>query len=426
MIIALVIAVLLLSLLLVLSTFLQTLYLESLRLRAREVRALEFFRETLEEKIGRKDDEGVLVFSIIKHTSLVLLGVAYFGIAIDGRSLAAELGEAALLSWLTMVVTTYVVPHGLYRKTSGRWVLPLLPVVKLLVLLAAPLAAVLGFVRSISELGDGDGRKQEQPSPEQNIEALISAGAEEGLIEEEDKELIESVVKFGDKTLHEAMTPRPNIVAIPVDRSLEDLRQLVIHEQYSRIPVYEGSIDNVLGFVHVRDLFELSEEDRARKTIRDLLRPIEAVPETKPVSDMLREMREKGAHMAVVVDEYGSTAGLVTMEDLVEEIVGEIRDEHEPTSDVTPDGDGYIVSGSFGLDRLENLLAFRPEAETESTTVGGLIAEWLGRVPRKGESVERDGLRVEVQAGSDLRVERVRVSRAPEASQESRVNSRSQ
>src|SRR5437667_346928 len=170
----------------------------------------------------------------------------------------------------------------------------------------------------------------EAPTSAENIEALISAGAEEGLIEEEDRKLIQSVVEFGDTTVREVMTPRPNIVAISAHASLEDLRQLVIHEQYSRIPVYETSIDDIVGFVHVRDVFELDEDSRANKTVATLMRPIRLVPETKPVKDLMREMQQDNTHMVIVIDEYGNTAGLATVEGLVEVIVGEIRDEHEP------------------------------------------------------------------------------------------------
>ena len=276
-----------------------------------------------------------------------------------------------------------------------------------------PLTSALGFFQSLVELTQADEDRAEEVHPAEQIEALISAGKEEGLIEEGDRRLIQSVVAFGDKTVREVMTPRPNIVAISADKSLEDLRELVINEQYSRIPVYDSTIDNMIGFVHVRDMFELDDQERKKKKIGELVRPMSHVPETKPVNDLLREMQQDGAHMAIVVDEYGNTAGLATMEDLVEEILGEIRDEHEPSRDVTEEGEGlYIVSGSFDLDRLHDLLSFRPEEETESTTVGGLMTEWLGHVPHVGEAVERDGLRLEALAGNELRVEQVRISKA--------------
>jgi CBS domain containing-hemolysin-like protein len=202
-------------------------------------------------------------------------------------------------------------------------------------------------------------------------------------------------------------------VAIATDATLEQLRQLVITEQYSRIPAYEQNIDQIVGFVHVRDMFELEEEERERRTVREVLRPILFVPETKPVNDLMRQMQQENTHMVIVVDEYGNTAGLATMEDLLEVIIGEIRDEHEPATDVTQDAEGsFIVSGNFDLARIGDLVdSFRREEEIESTTVGGLLTEWLGRVPRAGEFVERNGVRLEALASDELRVEQVRISK---------------
>ncbi len=150
------------------------------------------------------------------------------------------------------------------------------------------------------------------------------------------------------------------------------------------------------------------------RRVKELARPIRLVPETKPVNDLLREMQADGAHMAIVIDEYGNTAGLATMEDMVEEILGEIHDEHEPERDVHKETDGsFVVPGSLDLDRLEELLEFRPPEETESTTIGGLVTEWLGHVPHVGEAMEREGIRIEVLAGDELKVEQVRVSKVP-------------
>jgi putative hemolysin len=147
--------------------------------------------------------------------------------------------------------------------------------------------------------------------------------------------------------------------------------------------------------------------------VRELMRPLKLVPETKPVSGLMRQMQKENSHLVIVVDEYGNTAGLATMEDLLEVIMGEIRDEHEPDSDVTEDGrGGFIVSGSFDLDRIADLFSsFHREEDIESTTVGGLVSEWLGRVPKPGEVVERDGIRVEVLVSDELRVGQVRISK---------------
>ena len=401
--------------LLAIVAFVQVLYLESMRLRPRDLPSIKFFKETLEDKLGMSTEQGAGVFSLIKHSLLLLLAIGFFGWFADGQPWRwSVFWQAALAAWLTMVMLTYALPQLLYRRTRAEWLVPLLPLLRGMGWIARPCQALLSFFQSLVDLGADTETAEEEPTPAENIEALISAGAEEGLIEEEDRELIQSVVEFGDKVVREVMTPRPNIVAISVESTLEQLRQLVITEQYSRIPVYEHNIDQILGFVHVRDMFELEEEEREKRTVRELLRPIMLVPETKPVNDLMRQMQQENTHMVIVVDEYGNTAGLATMEDLLEVIIGEIRDEHEPDSDITEDGQGgYIVSGNFDLDRVGDLFeSFHREEDIESTTVGGLVTEWLGHVPKPGETVERDGIRIEVLASDELRVGQVRIRKS--------------
>jgi putative hemolysin len=403
-----------------LTTFVQVLYLESLRLRTRDLPSLKFFKETLEDKIGMKTEDGAGAFSLIKHTLLAMLGILYFAWFSDGTPWhAAIFWQAVLAVTVTMITVSFALPQLLYRRTRGHWLLPLVPLLRLIAMVTRPFVVMLGFFQSLIDLTDDDATAHEEPTPAENIEALISAGTEEGLIEEEDRKLIQSVVEFGDKVVREVMTPRPNIVAIAADATLEQLRQLVITEQYSRIPVYDGSIDNVIGFVHVRDMFELEEEEREKRTVRGLVRNIMLVPETKPVSVLMRSMQQENTHMVIVVDEYGNTAGLATMEDLLEVIIGEIRDEHEPESDVAEDGrGGFIVSGSFDLNRIADLInSFHRGEDIESTTVGGLVSEWLGRVPKTGEFVERDGVRLEVLVSDELRVGQVRISKSQTVAQ---------
>ncbi len=394
-------------------SYVQLLYLESLRLIRREVPSVEFFRDNLAARIGLEPEHGSLAFSLVKHVSLFLIGVFYLcALVRPAVPHWQSVLEAIAISFLAMLLSTYFVPLFLQRRTKGLWMLKALPAIKLVGKSASPLAALVRLFQSLLDLNK-DSRGEAVPTDTtEHIEALITAGAEEGILEEEDRKLIHSVVAFGDKSVREVMTPRPSIVAISVDKSLEDLRQLVIHEQYSRIPVYEETFDNIIGFVHVRDMFELDPEDRQAKPLRDLMRPIPLVPETKPVTGLLREMQNEGSHMVIVVDEYGSTAGLATMEDLVEEILGEIRDEHEPGRDVHQESDQvFVAPGSLDLDRLQDLLNFRPDYDTESTTVGGLLTEWLGHVPQIGEAVERGGIRIEVLAGNERRVDQVRISR---------------
>ena len=395
-----------------LATIIQNLYLESLRIRARELPALEFFKETLEARLGLETEAGALAFSLVKHIGLAVIGC--LTLALTARNAAGweALAAAILLVAAYAVLGAYLLPQMVYRKSSGRGLVPLVPLFRLMALLVRPLTWALGFLESLFDFGE-QRRDQEEPTAEEHIDALISAGEEEGIIEKGDRELIQSVVAFGDKTVREVMTPRPRVVAIRQDASLEELRNLVINEQYSRIPAYEGNIDQIAGFVHVRDMFELDDEERARRKVRDIMRPIRAVPETKPVNDLLRDMQEEGAHMAVVVDEYGATAGIVTMEDMVEEIVGEIHDEHEPERDFSAQPDGsYVVSGSFDIGRLQDLVDFHPAEDTESTTVGGLVTEWLGHVPEAGEETARDGISIRVLSANHVRVDQVRIAKA--------------
>ncbi len=410
------------ALLLIPICFVQWLYIEALRLRAREQPALTFFKETLEGRLRLKLEEGALAFSLLKHVLMVTLAILVFAaiehgdpkLMVPAQPLWRSLFEASILSAILMLVVAHLLPQLFYRRTSGRWLMKLYPLLSLVALASRPLLALLNFLRSLADLSSHEEPEEEKAaSQSQEIEALITAGAEEGLIEEEDRKLIQSVVEFGDKTVRQVMTPRPNIVAIDESAWLEDLHKLVVREQYSRVLTYRGSLDDATGFVHVRDMLQMDTAERIRRKVSEIRRDIIGVPETKPVDDLLRLMQKEGVHMVLVVDEYGNTAGLATMEDLVEEIVGEISDEHDPNRDVAAQPDGsYIVSGNFDLDHLAELFQFRPENGTESTTIGGLVAEWLGRVPQSGESVAREGLRIEVLSSDDRRVAQVRLARA--------------
>jgi len=398
-------------------TTMQTLYTESMRLRSRELPAMEYFKDVLEPKLKMPTETGALTFSVWKHACLVAIGVLVLaGVIGPGPVAPFDVLEALLAALLLMNLSAYLIPQLLYRRSSGHWMHAFLPLYSATALVSRPFVAALNFLHSLLDIVKQEPEGNEAATPAENIDTLITAGTEEGLIEEDDRKLIESVIAFGDKVVREVMTPRPNMVTTKADDTLDDLHELVVHEQFSRIPVCQSSIDDIVGFVHVRDMFEVAESDRPKRKVRELMRPIRMVPETKSVHDLMREMQHEGSHMVIVVDEYGNTAGLATMEDLVEVILGEIRDEHEPDSDVKEDGrGGFIVSGNFDLARLADMLGYHSEDEIESTTIGGLIMEWLGRVPKAGETIERDGIRAEVLASDDMRIKQVHLSRVPEA-----------
>jgi CBS domain containing-hemolysin-like protein len=243
-------------------------------------------------------------------------------------------------------------------------------------------------------------------------EAYLEAGEQEGLIETEERRLIQSIVEFGDTLVREVMTPRPDIVAIHDEATLGELRALLREQTYSRIPVFKESLDNVLGFVFVKDLVQFACDDT--RTITSLVRPAYFVPETKRVSELLREFQRQRVQVAVVVDEYGGTAGLVALEDLIEEIVGEIRDEYDEESEsITDEGSGvFVFSAKVDIDEVGDRLGVDIEREGFET-VGGYLLSNLGRVPAVGEKFEIDGLAIEVLEAERRRVHKVRIRRQP-------------
>jgi CBS domain containing-hemolysin-like protein len=249
------------------------------------------------------------------------------------------------------------------------------------------------------------------------VEALLEAGEEEGILEESDKELVRSAVEFGDKLVRDFMTPRPQIFAVPESLSLERFLEALTEHNFSRVPVYSGTLDAITGIAFAHDLLQISDAEARTRTVASIQRPAALVPETKKAYELLREMQREKQHMRIVIDEYGEVAGLVTIEDLLEQIVGNIGDEHEDEKDARiedpqPDGDGvWLVPGGFEVDRLEELTGtdWQPEEHYEAQTVGGLVSEAEGRIPLTGEVVEVGKLRLEVVASTDRRVDRVRV-----------------
>jgi CBS domain containing-hemolysin-like protein len=255
------------------------------------------------------------------------------------------------------------------------------------------------------------------PDEEMQAPAAVAAPhadtrAEESVIEGEERRLLQSVVDFGDTLVREVMTPRPDIVALPETATIGALRALFREQEYSRFPVYKGSLDNIAGFVFVKDLVvqELPDDSQG---IATLLRPVVVVPETKRVPDLLKQFQRQQTQIAIVVDEYGGTAGLVTAEDLLEEIVGEIRDEYDDESEaILDEGNGsFLVSGKVDVDEVAQRLKVQIEREGFET-VGGYLLSHIGRVPSVGERFDIDSLRVEVLDAERRRINKVRISKS--------------
>jgi putative hemolysin len=371
---------------------------------------IDEFEQKVEPAIGVGRERAALSVAVLSQLTMaaiaLLVGFVTFG---DQRWSIYEILQATISLVLIVVVFNRFLPFLFFSRTKGAWLLRWAFVLRLLIYLALPVTLVLGFLRSVATLTRQNTNEQPESSTEA-VDALIEAGQEEGIIQEGDRDLIQSVVEFSGKTVREAMKPRPDMFALPADTTVERFIDLLRAKHYSRVPVFEGTVHNIKGIVYAQDVLQVPDTEARTRTLGSLMRrDVYFVPESKLGSDLLREMQKKNVRMAIVVDEYGGVAGLVTIEDLVEEIVGEIRDEHDKPEVVREGERSYVVSGRMDVDRLDELFGVRPN-EKESTTIAGLVSELAGRIPRKGEIVEEDGLRFEVLDATDRKIERVRIS----------------
>jgi CBS domain containing-hemolysin-like protein len=262
----------------------------------------------------------------------------------------------------------------------------------------------------------GKGLKQGPFVSEEEIRSMAQVGSEEGSIEEEEKELIHSIFEFGDTIAREVMVPRPDIVAIEDDKTLQDVQALVLEEGYSRIPVYREDLDDVVGLVFAKDVLKALHQGRADTPLAEIAREAHYVPESKKVGVLLREMQKEKFHIALVTDEYGSVTGIVSIEDLLEELVGEITDEYdteEPEIERVAE-DRYRVSGKVSIDDLnEELETELPDEEWD--TVAGLVLDLFGRIPDQGEQVTFQGLSFTAEKIVGRRIASVLIHRIPDA-----------
>ena len=370
------------------------------------------FEQHVEPKLGVARNRAILSAAVLTQLTIaaiaMLLGFAVFR---EGSWSYAEIFQAALSLVLIVIIFNRFLPFIFFSRTRGLWMRRWTLLLRALIYLVLPVTLVLGFLQSVTAL-TREHTDREPETQAEAVDALLEAGQEEGILDETNRDLIQSVVEFGEKTVRDAMKPRPDIVAVPSSTTVEQFVDLLRSKPFSRVPVYEGSIHNIVGIVYAQDVLQVPDLEAPTRTVDTVMRrDVYFVPESKLGSDLLREMQKNNIRMAIVVDEYGGVAGLVTIEDLVEEIVGEIRDEHDKAEAVRESENSYVVSGKMDVDRLVELFGIRPEGK-ESATVAGLVSELAGRIPRKGEVVEDDGLRFEVLESTERRVERVRISTA--------------
>ncbi len=434
---------------LALAAYVDRVYSEMGKFLAREYQDnIDAWTQEVEPRLRLSRESLALSASVLRQLSLaaiaLLMGLRlYVSLALGAGSIWSEVAITLLELVLLILVFDRLVPQILFARTRGLWIARIRFFLEALFYLVLPVTLMLGLLLSIVALAEPEDAEEEE-HPSEAMNALLEAGEEEGILEESDRELVRSAVEFGDKVVREVMTPRPAIFAVPEGLSLAGLLEELKENAFSRVPVFAGSLDHVTGIVFARDLLHVPDADSASRTVAQLQRPAEFVPETKKVAELLREMQHEKQHMRIVIDEYGGVAGLVTIEDLLEEIVGSISDEHDEAETVDEpvrQADGsFVVPGSFEISRLRELFAEPDENEAESeqtgmgdsdvegweparemrepfyipqhyeaTTLGGLVSEIAGHIPLPGEVVEEDGLRLEVIASTDRKVERVRV-----------------
>jgi CBS domain containing-hemolysin-like protein len=377
---------------------------------------LDIFEAEIEPRIRLNRRSAGRAFRILGHFWLAFLvlettrGVFYF---VPGTW--ESVVELVAFIALEVVIAMHFIPDILLYRTTGRWLIPLLPLLRASLVLVWPVRVFLEGAESLARISEMETEKSEEQRTEEGIEALVEAAEEEGIIEPEQADLIEQVVEFSDKRVREVMTARPDIVAIPANATLEELHAKLLESGYTKLPVYEHSVDDIVGVVYSQDLLQVADSDLLKRQVRELMRPVLFMPETKIGSELLREMRQQDQTMAVIIDEHGSVAGIATMEDLVEEIVGVGgADGTHPKLEMVREGTSSLVMrGSTAIGDVEEMLGvhFGESADETVTTIAGLLSHVSGKVPAPGEKCDLEGFRFEVLEANQRKVLRVKIQK---------------
>jgi CBS domain containing-hemolysin-like protein len=404
---------------LVIFSYIDRIYRELGRVNKARVREhLEVFEKEIEPRFGLERARATTGFRLLANLWLVLVAAETArGVIVFVPGTWDALLQALVYVLVEVLLLSQFIPDFMLARTRGRWLIRLALVIRAFLWIVWPFRVLLELAGSLARISDdphADGAADEQ---DEGIEALVDAAEQEGILEPGEAQMIEQVVEFSDKRVLEFMTPRPEVVAIASSATIADLRALLIDKKFSRIPVYEESLDDVTGIAFARDLLQIPESEAGSRTVREVARPAFFVPETKHGSDLLKEMQRRNQQMAIVVDEHGSVAGIVTVEDLVEEIIGEIgEDDRVPSPDAVREADGsLILRGSVSVQKVQELFGVEWDVSEEesATTIGGLLNHIAGHVPTAGENVEYGGLRFEILEANQRKVLRLRARRLP-------------
>lgn len=380
----------------------------------------EFLHEILENRPRFR-------FALSAAIQILLVAFAVFVALIVFRYFPAAqeiLIYSLIISIGLTVVFRQIIPRIITGKNPENKLLLLLPLARplyrLWTIFANPFSIIFGkrqkrdLETTIVPVNSEEGYEDDSD----DIQALIDVGQAEGIIEEGDRELIQRLFEFGDTEVSDIMTPRTEIIALPIDSTIRTTRDLIIEQKYSRLPVYRDTTDNIEGVIYVRDLLVAWSENRENETIKNFLRPAYFVPEMKSVAELLKNFQTSHFQIAIVIDEYGGVAGLVTVEDILEEIVGEIEDEDTGQEEVIEiiEGEGgryFDVLGSTEIGKIERLLGMEIE-DDDFTTIAGLVISEVGYVPKTGEKLNFRGLDVEILKADEKKIYLLRLRLASE------------
>ena len=412
-----VLGVVLLALFLPVYSYLALIYRELGRMTTGPVHEhLDIFEAEIEPRIKLQRRSAGRAFRILGHFWLAFLVLETTrGVWTFVSGTWESVVQLAVFIGLEVVVAMHFIPDILLYRTTGRWLVPLLPLIRASLLLVWPVRVFLEGAESLARISEQETEKSEEQRTEEGIEALVEAAEEEGIIEPEQADLIEQVVEFSDKRVREVMTPRPEIVAISANATLEELHAKLVETGFTKLPVYEDLLDDIRGVVYSQDLLQVADADFTKRKVRELMKPVMFMPETKIGSELLREMRQKNQELAIIIDEHGSVAGIATMEDLVEEIVGESGAEgtHPKLEMVREGTSSLVMRGSTAIEDVEEMLGvhFGDSVDETVTTIAGLLSHVSGKVPAPGEKFDLEGFRFEVLEANQRKVLRVKIQK---------------
>lgn len=390
------------------------------RARLHDALARRKLESWLEVTVQNAGDMAYLTASLRLFFNLTVLLIALDLVRDLGWRIWMEYLVGAGCAAVATLVASVILPHALAAHAGEPFIALLIKPLHLMRVIFKPLTKVLHAFESVIQRATRSDSVADTERAEEEIQSEIMAVVEEGektgLVDESEREMIESVIEFGDTTVNEVMTARPDIIGLPIDSSLERVRGLIEESGHSRIPVYEGSLDHIVGVLYARDLLKYVGEKPQQFEIRAAIRNPYFVPETKPLRDLLQDFRLQKIHIAIVLDEYGGTAGLVTIEDVLEELVGEISDEHEaiePAVFKRIDDRTAEVDAKIHIDELNRLLGTQLPEEAGYDTIGGFVSTHLGRIPQSGTQFEHDGAKYDILIAEPQRVIRVKVTLDP-------------